>query len=128
MHDGAVEANRMPRTPLDVLAQQLVAMTAVEAWPVEALYRCVRQAAPFTTLTRRSFDGVLDMLSGRYPSDEFAELRPRLTWDRVNDVVTARQGAARQGSARHGMARRGAARSSTHGIARHSTASRREAW
>jgi len=95
MHDGAVEANRMPRTPLDVLAQQLVAMAAVEAWPVEALYRRVRQAAPFTTLTRRSFDGVLDMLSGRYPSDEFAELRPRLTWDRVNDIVTARQGAAR---------------------------------
>jgi len=95
MHDGAVEATHMPRTPLDVLAQQLVAMAAIEAWPVESLYRRVRQAAPFTTLTRRSFDGVLDMLSGRYPSDEFAELRPRLTWDRVNDVVTARQGAAR---------------------------------
>ena len=95
MHNGEVEATRIPRTPLDVLAQQLVAMAAVEAWPVETLYRRVRQAAPFTALTRRSFDGVLDMLSGRYPSDEFAELRPRLTWDRVNDIVTARQGAGR---------------------------------
>ncbi len=62
---------------------------------VDALYDLVRRAAPFGALTRSAFDGVLDLLSGRYPSDEFAELRPRLTWDRIRNVVTARDGAAR---------------------------------
>ena len=62
---------------------------------VDALYDLVRRAAPFGGLTRSAFDGVLDLLSGRYPSDEFAELRPRLTWDRIRNVVTARDGAAR---------------------------------
>ncbi|HMG84810.1 MAG TPA: DEAD/DEAH box helicase [Terracidiphilus sp.] len=62
---------------------------------VDALYNLVRRAAPFGALTRAAFDGVLDLLSGRYPSDEFAELRPRLTWDRIRNVVTARDGAAR---------------------------------
>jgi ATP-dependent Lhr-like helicase len=62
---------------------------------VDELYRIVRSAAPFGALTRNSFEGVLDLLSGRYPSDEFAELRPRLTWDRIRNVVTARQGAIR---------------------------------
>ena len=62
---------------------------------VDALYDLVRRAAPFGGLTRAAFDGVLDLLSGRYPSDEFAELRPRLTWDRIRNVVTAREGAAR---------------------------------
>jgi ATP-dependent helicase Lhr and Lhr-like helicase len=62
---------------------------------VDALYQLVRRAAPFGALTRAAFDGVLDLLSGRYPSDEFAELRPRLTWDRIRNVVTARDGAAR---------------------------------
>ena len=62
---------------------------------VDALYDLVRRAAPFGELTRSAFEGVLDLLSGRYPSDEFAELRPRLTWDRVRNVVTARDGAAR---------------------------------
>ncbi len=62
---------------------------------VDALYDLVRRAAPFAALTRSSFDGVLDLLSGRYPSDEFAELRPRLTWDRIRNVVTAREGAGR---------------------------------
>jgi ATP-dependent Lhr-like helicase len=61
----------------------------------DALYDLVRRAAPFGALTRSAFDGVLDLLSGRYPSDEFAELRPRLTWDRIRNVVTAREGAAR---------------------------------
>ena len=60
-----------------------------------ALYDLVRRAAPFGALTRSSFRGVLDLLSGRYPSDEFAELRPRLTWDRIRNVVTAREGAGR---------------------------------
>ena len=64
-------------------------------FPVDELYRIVRSAAPFGQLTRSVFEGVLDLLSGRYPSDEFAELRPRLTWDRIRNVVTARQGATR---------------------------------
>jgi len=62
---------------------------------VDALYDLVRRAAPFAALTRSAFDGVLDLLSGRYPSDEFAELRPRLTWDRIRNVVSAREGAGR---------------------------------
>ena len=95
MRQGKVESSRYPRNPLDVLAQQLVAMTSMERWSVDDLYRTVRSAAPFAELSRPIFDGVLDMLSGRYPSDEFAELRPRITWDRVNGMVMARQGAKR---------------------------------
>jgi ATP-dependent Lhr-like helicase len=157
MHEGAIESTRFPRNPLDVLAQQIVAIVAhppnaavpsrkprilkraprskigasstnqgAPSFPhlfaerlgdpesppspvyqpnepdvlkpevsVDFLYDLVRSAAPFGGLTRSSFEGVLDLLSGRYPSDEFAELRPRLTWDRVRNVVTARDGAAR---------------------------------
>jgi ATP-dependent Lhr-like helicase len=95
MRQGKVESSRYPRNPLDVLAQQLVAMTSMERWSVDDLYRTVRSSAPFAELSRPIFDGVLDMLSGRYPSDEFAELRPRITWDRVNGTVMARQGAKR---------------------------------
>jgi ATP-dependent helicase Lhr and Lhr-like helicase len=146
MHEGHIESTRFPRNPLDVLAQQMVAIVAhpptkagngnqksgtrkrkvtagkkgerfralfdnetpleqsvqltasLEEKPevsVDYLYDLVRRAAPFGGLTRSSFEGVLDLLSGRYPSDEFAELRPRLTWDRVRNVVTARDGAAR---------------------------------
>ncbi len=95
MTKGLVEPSRYPRNPLDVLAQQVVAMTAVDHWSVDDLYATVRGAAPFAELSRRVFEGVLDMLSGRYPSDEFAELRPRVTWDRVNGTIEARQGAKR---------------------------------
>ena len=163
MHEGHIESTRFPRNPLDVLAQQLVAIVAhpptsgirdqgseirkakparakkpgapslrlfsgarvgehepellgapgvaFETWEstnsansadsakpevsVDFLYDMVRRAAPFGALTRSTFEGVLDLLSGRYPSDEFAELRPRLTWDRIRNVVTARDGAAR---------------------------------
>jgi len=95
MHDGRVEATRYPRNPLDVLAQQIVAMVAVEPWPVDDLFAVVRRAAPFADLSRRAFEGVLDMLSGRYPSDEFAELRPRITWDRLHGLLTGRAGAKR---------------------------------
>jgi ATP-dependent Lhr-like helicase len=95
MHDGAVEATRFPRNPLDILAQQIVAMTSMDDWEVDALFATVRRAAPFAELSRTVFEGVLDMLSGRYPSDEFAELRPRLTWDRVAGTLTAREGAKR---------------------------------
>ncbi|MEO8904715.1 MAG: DEAD/DEAH box helicase [Polyangiaceae bacterium] len=95
MLQGDVEATFYPRNPLDVLAQQLVAMCAVEPYDVDALYRIVRQAAPFAELPRSAFDGVLDMLSGRYPSDEFPDLRPRLVWDRVSGNVRARSFALR---------------------------------
>ncbi|HXW08356.1 MAG TPA: DEAD/DEAH box helicase [Vicinamibacterales bacterium] len=95
MHDGRVESIRYPRNPLDVLAQQIVAMVAMDAWDVDALFEAVRRAAPFAGLSRAVFEGVLDMLSGRYPSDDFAELRPRLTWDRLNGRLTDREGARR---------------------------------
>jgi ATP-dependent helicase Lhr and Lhr-like helicase len=90
MAAGAIEATRVPRNPLDVLAQQIVAMCAVDTWSVDALYDVVRRADTFATLPRAQFDGVLDMLAGRYPSDEFAELKARLVWDRVANTVTAR--------------------------------------
>jgi len=90
MQAGAVEATRVPRNPLDVLAQQIVAMCSQDTWQVDALYDVVRRAYNFATLPRSQFDGVLDMLSGRYPSDEFAELKARLIWDRVANTVVAR--------------------------------------
>jgi ATP-dependent Lhr-like helicase len=93
MYQGEVEAVRFPRNPLDVLAQQIVAMVALREWKVADLYALVRRAAPYAGLPRSVFEGVLDMLAGRYPSDEFAELRPRLTYDRVNNTLTAREGA-----------------------------------
>jgi ATP-dependent Lhr-like helicase len=95
MHDGRIEASRYPRNPLDVLAQQIVAMVALDSWHVDELYAALRRAAPFADLSRTIFEGVLDMLSGRYPSDDFADLRPRLTWDRVANRLTAREGARR---------------------------------
>ena len=93
MHKGAIEPTRMPRNPLDVLAQQLVAMVSMDDWHADDLFNAVRAAAPYADLGRAAFDGVLDMLSGLYPSDEFAELRPRVTWDRTTNVLTARGGA-----------------------------------
>jgi ATP-dependent Lhr-like helicase len=93
MYAGRVESVHYPRNPLDVLAQQIVAMVAVDPWDAGALFTLVRQAAPYAALTRGVFDSLLDMLSGRYPSDEFAELRPRITWDRATHRLTSRQGA-----------------------------------
>jgi ATP-dependent helicase Lhr and Lhr-like helicase len=95
MITGQIESVRYPRNPLDVLAQQIVAMVGLEDWDVASLFNVVRAAAPCASLTRTVFEGVLDMLSGRYPSDEFAELRPRLTWDRIVHRLTSRQGARR---------------------------------
>jgi ATP-dependent Lhr-like helicase len=95
MRDGEVEETFYPRNPLDVLAQQIVAMVAVETVGVEEMFDRVRRAAPFADLPRSAFEGVLDMLSGRYPSDDFAELRPRVTWDRVHGRLEARAGAHR---------------------------------
>ena len=93
--EGKVEETFYPRNPLDVLAQQIVAIAASAPIDVDDLYRLVRRAAPFAELPRGSFEGVLDMLSGRYPSDEFAELRARITWDRVGGSLRAREGAGR---------------------------------
>jgi ATP-dependent Lhr-like helicase len=95
MAAGQIESMRYPRNPLDVLAQQIVAMVAVEPWTVPEVEALVRRAAPFATLPTSALEAVLDMLAGRYPSDEFAELRPRLVWDRVTGTLTARPGAQR---------------------------------
>lgn len=95
MYDGQVESVRYARNPLDVLAQQIVAMVSMQAWDVDELFAVVCRAAPFGGLTRGTFEGVLDMLSGRYPSEEFADLRPRLTWDRIAGKLTTREGARR---------------------------------
>ncbi len=95
MLGGEIEATRVPRNPLDVLAQQIVSMCAMEEWPIDDLGGLVRRAYPFSDLGARPLESVLDMLSGRYPSDEFAELRPRIVWDRVNGKVRGRSGAQR---------------------------------
>ncbi|MEV4200379.1 ATP-dependent helicase [Micromonospora globbae] len=95
MSEGAIEELHFPRNPLDVLAQQIVAMVALEPWRVGDLAVVVRRAAPFAELPDSALHAVLDMLSGRYPSTAFAELRPRLVWDRATDVLTGRPGAQR---------------------------------
>ncbi|MTE21307.1 ATP-dependent helicase [Streptomyces sp. TRM43335] len=95
MREGAIEALKVPSNPLDVLAQQLVAMAAMDTWDVDELLTVVRRAAPFASLPESAYTAVLDMLAGRYPSDAFAELRPRLVWDRVAHTVTGRPGAQR---------------------------------
>jgi ATP-dependent Lhr-like helicase len=95
MRDGQIEELKIPHNPLDVLAQQVVAMTAVDDWPVDELELLVRRAAPFGGLTRPILEAVLDMLSGRYPSEDFAGLRPRIIWDRVAGIIRARPGAQR---------------------------------
>jgi len=95
MHRGEVEETRYPRNPLDVLAQQIVAIVSGGPISVDALYQIVRGAAPFFELPRNTFEGVLDLLSGRYPSDEFAGLRPRIRWDRATGELAARRGAQR---------------------------------
>jgi ATP-dependent Lhr-like helicase len=95
MQEGAIEETQIPRNPLDVLAQQIVAICAEEEVAVDDLHRLVTSAYPFATLSRPQLDNVLDMLAGRYPSDEFAELRPRIVWDRTAGVVRGRPGAQR---------------------------------
>ncbi|HEU4868922.1 MAG TPA: DEAD/DEAH box helicase [Actinomycetota bacterium] len=90
MKTGEIEALRYPRNPLDVLAQHIVSMVAMEDWALEEAEALVRRAAPFEGLPTSALVGVLDMLSGLYPSDEFAELRPRINWDRFTGVLSAR--------------------------------------
>ncbi|HEX2071507.1 MAG TPA: DEAD/DEAH box helicase, partial [Thermoleophilaceae bacterium] len=108
MRAAEIETTVIPRNPLDVLAQQIVAMVSAppvdgeraadtevggEEWSVPVLYDLVRRAHPYSDLPRELLNQVLDMLDGRYPSEEFAELRPRIVWDRVADTVRARKGA-----------------------------------
>jgi ATP-dependent Lhr-like helicase len=95
MREGAIEETAIPRNPLDVLAQQVVAVCADEEIAVDDLHALVQRAYPFSDLSRAQLENVLDMLAGRYPSDEFAELRPRIIWDRTAGAVRGRQGARR---------------------------------
>ena len=95
MLDGEIEETRYPRNPLDVLAQQIVAVAAMDEWTVTELGALVRRAANFAELSEDVLRAVLDLLSGRYPSDEFAEFRPRIVWDRRADTLRAREGAGR---------------------------------
>ncbi|NMM15855.1 MAG: DEAD/DEAH box helicase [Cellulomonas sp.] len=95
MRRGELEALVVLSNPLDVLAQQVVAMVAVEDWSVAELAALVRRSAPFVNVGDATLHAVLDMLAGRYPSEEFAELRPRIVWDRTLDVLSARPGALR---------------------------------
>ncbi|GGR62489.1 ATP-dependent Lhr-like helicase [Nocardioides luteus] len=95
MQQGLIESMSLPANPLDVLAQQIVAATALDTWDVDELFTLVRRTASYATLPRSAYDATLDLLAGRYPSEEFAELRPRIVWDRVAGTVTGRPGAQR---------------------------------
>jgi ATP-dependent Lhr-like helicase len=93
MLERQVEETRIPRNPLDVLSQQLVASAVIEDRTADDLYEMTRRSAPYRDLPRSLFDATMDMLAGRYPSDLFSELRPRVVWDRIDGSVTARRGA-----------------------------------
>ncbi|SEB86423.1 ATP-dependent helicase Lhr and Lhr-like helicase [Paramicrobacterium humi] len=95
MLEGKIESMRVPANPLDILAQQTVAATALDTVEVEAWFEQLRRTAPFATLPRSAFEATLDLLAGRYPSDEFAELRPRIVWDRDAGTIEGRPGAQR---------------------------------
>ncbi|MCG2622847.1 DEAD/DEAH box helicase [Arthrobacter sp. I2-34] len=95
MLSGRIEPLSIPANPLDILAQQTVAATALGSIDVEEWFDVVRRSAPFATLPRSAFEATLDLLAGRYPSDEFAELRPRIVWDRIAGTLTGRPGAQR---------------------------------
>ena len=95
MAAGAIESVRYPRNPLDVLAQHIVSMVAMEPWSVTDLAVVARRAAPFAGLPDSALNSVLDMLSGRYPSEEFGELRPRIVWDRIAGELRGRPGSQR---------------------------------
>ena len=95
MRTGLIEAIAVPQNPLDILAQQTVAAVALDTLEVEEWFETVRRSAPFATLPRSAYEATLDLLAGRYPSDEFAELRPRIVWDRVAGTISGRPGAQR---------------------------------
>jgi ATP-dependent Lhr-like helicase len=93
MRAGEIEETVIPRNPLDVLAQHLVSMAAMDEWRVDEVERVVTASEPFDELSREQLENVLDMLDGRYPSDRFAELRPRIVWDRTKGTIHGRKGA-----------------------------------
>src|SRR3954452_16759980 len=93
MREGAIEETVIPRNPIDVLAQHLVSMCADDEWEVDEIHHLVTGTESFAELSREQLENVLDMLDGRYPSERFAELRPRLAWDRIQVVVRGRKGA-----------------------------------
>jgi ATP-dependent Lhr-like helicase len=95
MRLGEIEETKIPHNPLDVVAQQIVAISADEEIRVDDLHALIMRAYPFRDLSRAQLENVLDMLAGRYPSDEFAELRPRIVWDRTGGTIRARDGARR---------------------------------
>ncbi|MEO6989611.1 MAG: DEAD/DEAH box helicase, partial [Aquihabitans sp.] len=95
MHGGLIEHTRYPRNPLDVLAQQVVACCALDEWKVDDLAALMRRSAPFAELSAEVWEAVLDLLAGRYPSDAFAELRPRIVWERAAGTLRGRAGAQR---------------------------------
>ena len=95
MQQGAIELTSYPRNPIDVLSQQIVAMCALDDWSLDDLSTVVRGSANFAELSDDVLDGVLDMLAGRYPAEEFRELRPRIVWDRVGGMIRGRSGAQR---------------------------------
>jgi ATP-dependent helicase Lhr and Lhr-like helicase len=96
MIDGQIESTRFLRNALDVLAQQIVAHVAIVGQcTVAEVASLVRGCAGFAELSDELLVNVLDLLSGRYPSEEFSELRPRLVWDRVNDTLRPRDGSRR---------------------------------
>ncbi|MFE5407419.1 DNA glycosylase AlkZ-like family protein [Microbacterium sp. NPDC056569] len=90
---GQIEAIAIPQNPLDILAQQTVAAAAVGPVDVEGWYETLKRSAPFRSLPRSAYEATLDLIAGRFPSDEFAELRPRVIWDRDLGVLTGRPGA-----------------------------------
>ena len=93
MQAGLIEQTQYPRLALDVLAQHIVAMVAMDDWNTDEMLSVLRRAAPYHRLSQSVFESVLDLLAGRYPSQEFAELRPRIVWDRLADTIRPRQGA-----------------------------------
>ena len=95
MLSGQIERLSIPANPLDILAQQTVAAAALGSIDVEDWFSTVRRSAPFASLPRSAFEATLDLLAGRYPSDEFAELRPRIIWDRHAGTIEGRPGAQR---------------------------------
>jgi ATP-dependent Lhr-like helicase len=92
MREGEIEETVIPQKPLDVLAQHLVSMAALDEWEVDEVERLITATEPYRELSREQLENVLDMLDGRYPSDRFAELRPRIVWDRIAGTVHGRKG------------------------------------
>ena len=95
MREGLIETTRFVRNPLDVMAQQIVAASALDEWSRADLLAMIRSSAPFSDVSADVFTSVLDLLDGRYPSEEFSELRPRIVWDRTTDTIRGRAGAQR---------------------------------